>query len=231
MNPSLPLPAWIFFGFAVLPPAVWIAIGALLRHSPFGRKITLFALAWLIFTGSLAAMGFFSQFSAFPPRFPIFALSQFLGIAFAVFKGLTLKDLRDIPQAAWIGLQAFRLPTEWLMAGLADHQLLPVEMTFHGRNFDVVSGLLGLALGLYLLVKKDHAPRWLLYAFHLVGLLLVTAVVIQGMLSVPTPLQRLHLSVENIHLARFPLCWLPFGLVPAAYFLHFASLRKLFRQS
>ncbi len=231
MNATSPIPAWIFIGFAVLAPAVWVAIGWLFRHSPFGRKVTYFALAWLILTGSLAATGFFSDFSSMPPRLPIFALSQFLLIAFAVFKGLTLDDIRAVPQAALIGLQAFRIPTEWLMVGLADHRLLPMEMTFHGRNFDAVTGLLGLALGLYLFAKKDKVPRGLLFAFHILGLLLVTAVVIQGMLSVPSPMQRLHLSIENIHLARFPIGWLPFGLVPAAYFLHFVSLRKLWRQS
>jgi hypothetical protein len=58
------------------------------------------------------------------------------------------------------------------------------------------------------------------------GLCLVTAVLAQGMLSIPYPFQLLHLSVPTFIIASFPVVWLLTVLVPIAYLLHIISIRR-----
>jgi hypothetical protein len=68
--------------------------------------------------------------------------------------------------------------------------------------------------------------RYLTLAWNLMGLGLVTAVLAQGMLSVPYPFQLLHLSVPTSIVAHFPVVWLLTMLVPIAYLLHLVSIRR-----
>jgi hypothetical protein len=242
MQPTIPTPlAW---GFMLLPWATWALMAWLLgKASRRALIVAWVGMAYMVVTGSLAAAGVFSHFDALPPPLLIAAMAQFALLVYGIFFWLKPADIASLSQPALIALQVFRIPTELLMAGLAAQQLLPTEMTFHGRNFDIVSGVAGLLAGLWLWRRgkagsngrngthgnnSGKSDRTLALFYNALGLVLVTVVVVHGMLSVPTPLQRLHLSIDNIHIARFPICWLPFGLVPAAYALHFLSLRLLF---
>jgi hypothetical protein len=235
MQPTIPTA--LVWGFVLLPWTTWIIMTWVLgKASRRAQVIAWVGMTYMAITGFVAAMGIFSRFDTLPPPLLIAALAQFALLIYGLFFWLKPTDIASLSQPALIALQAFRIPTELLMAGLAAHLLLPREMTFHGRNFDIVSGVAGLVVGLWLWRrgpagrsgKIGATDRTLVLAYNCIGLVLVTVVVAHGMLSVPTPLQRLHLSIDNTHIARFPICWLPFGLVPAAYALHFLSLRLLF---
>ncbi|MDB5942735.1 MAG: hypothetical protein JWQ13_2301 [Ramlibacter sp.] len=51
-----------------------------------------------------------------------------------------------ISMAALVGYQAFRVPLEMALHALYSEGLIPVQMTYSGRNFDIVTGVLAVAL-------------------------------------------------------------------------------------
>ncbi|MEZ4230165.1 MAG: hypothetical protein R3B89_13390 [Polyangiaceae bacterium] len=102
---------------------------------------------------------------------------------------------------------------------------VPRELTFEGRNFDIVSGVLGLALGLW--ARRATPPRWALYGFNVLGLLLLGLVVSTAVMAMPTRFQVLHTDPPNVWIAEVPFVWLPTVLVQAALLGHLLLFRRL----
>ncbi len=127
---------------------------------------------------------------------------------------------------AWlVGFQAFRIPVEWWLHRAYVTGLVPVEMTFGGRNFDIVSGVTGLLLGMW--VAFGRPPRGVLMAWNLLGLALLANIVSIAVLAVPTPFQVFVNGPPNLLPSTFPYVWLPTLLVQAALAGHILVFRKL----
>ena len=103
---------------------------------------------------------------------------------------------------------------------------IPVQMTFEGRNFDMITGILALPVGYLLAKRKMHAPK-LAVAFNILGLLLLTNILVIAVLSMPTPLRYFMNEPANTLVAQFPFILLPGVLVPIAYTMNIFSLRQL----
>jgi hypothetical protein len=213
--------------FVLLVVGVFLGLAAMVvRYAQRAWPILCAVAAWLAMTGALGVGGFFADFASFPPRMPLFVIVQFAGLVWLIFYSPWRKALLAIPQSWLVGFQTFRIGVELALSSLALHWVLPLEMSYHGRNFDILTGL-SAPVAVYCL-RRYGAGRWLV-AWNLAGLALVTWVVAHGLLSAPYPMQMLHFTVDNAGIAEFPVCWLPFFLVPVAYALHFISLRSLLR--
>jgi hypothetical protein len=99
-------------------------------------------------------------------------------------------------------------------------------MTYYGRNFDVLAGVTAVVLAIWLKRRGEAPLRLVVLAWNLMGLSLLTVVLVHGLLSIPYPSQVLHLSVPTFVIASFPIVWLLTVLVPIAYLLHLASIRR-----
>jgi hypothetical protein len=99
-------------------------------------------------------------------------------------------------------------------------------MTFEGLNFDVLTGATA-PLAAYLLTVRPHWRRPILLAWNVMGLVLLAAIVVISILSLPTPLRVFTNEPANTIVTRFPFIWLPGFLVPLAYTLHFFALKNL----
>jgi uncharacterized membrane protein YedE/YeeE len=97
-------------------------------------------------------------------------------------------------------------------------------MSYSGYNFDIVSGSSALALGLALLVAR--VPRGALFAWNLLGSLLLAIIV--GVAVAATPL-FLAFGAENanVWVTRFPYSWMSV-MVGSALFGHVLVFRKLY---
>jgi len=124
-----------------------------------------------------------------------------------------------------IGLQAFRVAVEVFLDWGHRVDLVPVQMTFEGRNWDIVSGVSAAAVAW--LAAKRQAPRWLVLLWNCVGLALLLNIVVIAVLSMPTPLRRFHNEPVNSFIAYFPYIWLPTFLVQLALFGHLLVFRWL----
>jgi hypothetical protein len=180
-------------------------------------------IAWLILLGILSVRGFFADFSGLPPRL-IFALLPPLPAVLLFIRSRAGKQFLQHIQPQWlIYLQAFRILVEIAIWWLVRNGSLPVQMSFEGRNFDIITGVLALPVGYYCYVKKTWPPVIVLL-YNIAGLVLLLNVVSIASLSMPTPLRVFHYQPDSSLLTRFPFIYLPGFLVPLAYTLHIFSL-------
>ncbi len=218
----------LVWGFLVLSPLTLALVPlALRRVSPRGAKTPGVALvvctAWLGITYALGASGVLN-FDSFPPK-PLFLFVA----TFATTVGIGLSRLGarvafGIPLALLVGFQAFRIPVELLLHRAATDGVMPVQMSYLGYNFDVVSGLS--ALPMAWLIAKGRAPRWLVLAWNVLGLALLLTIVSIAILSMPTPMRVFSNEPANTWVTHAPFVWLPMVLVPMALLGHVLVFRR-----
>ena len=190
----------------------------------FFRTLTLLVV-WVLLLSVLSLRGFFSDFSHLPPR-PGLALLLPLPVALlAAFSKGGRELLSCVPPQWLIYLQSFRIVVEIVLWLAVLRGLLPVQMSFEGRNFDILSGLFAIPVGYYCFVRKTW-PSWIVLVYNTGGLLLLLNIVLIAVLSMPTPLRIFHNGPANTLVGDFPFIFLPGLLVPLAYTLHIFSLRQ-----
>ncbi len=189
-------------------------------------KVILILLAWVAVLIITSYFGFFANFDALPPRPFFIIILSILGIVILAKNKTYRQILNGIPPEKLLYFQAFRIPLEiWLWLLFIEY-IIPVQMTFEGYNFDVVSAILGPVVG-YLVFVKKVAPIWLAKAYNYLGILTVIIIVSIAALSMPTPLRQFSNEPANTLIAYFPYVLLPGILVPLALLLHISSLLQL----
>jgi hypothetical protein len=189
------------------------------------QLITLLIAGWVLLTGILANAGFFSNFTAMPPRPVLLIVLPTIALLTIAFSASQQKFILSIPSHWLIGPQAFRILVELILWRAVTLQLLPVQMSFEGYNFDIVSGLL--AIPVALLIKKQYRGGWVI-AYNIIGLILLVNILVIAVLSMPTPLRQFHNEPANTLVGTFPFIYLPAVLVTLAIALHVFSLRQWF---
>ena len=190
------------------------------------RRTTILLIAWLLLLGILSIRGFFTNFSQLPPRLSI-ALLLPLPLVLLFIRSRAGKQVLQQIQPQWlIYLQSFRILVEIALWLLVRNGALPVQMSFEGRNFDIIAGLLAFPVGYYCFVKKSWPPV-VAILYNIAGLALLLNIVTISVLSMPTPLRVFHNQPDSSLLTKFPFIYLPGLLVPLAYTLHILSLRQL----
>src|SRR5438045_2912239 len=116
--------------------------------------VTMFILViWIGLLTILSYKGLFTDFSKLPPR-PALAVLIPLPIIFLVaFSKRGTQLLQTVPSHWLVFMQSFRVIVELLLLFAFMAGKLPVQMTFEGRNFDVLTGVLALPVG-YILARK-----------------------------------------------------------------------------
>ncbi len=212
---------------AGLVAAVWLAGRRLGEDSaPTRRRALATALAvalWLAATARLAATGFLA-FEPQPTVVPLLALALG-GTLFLGFSRFGGRIAAGLPVAVLVGYQSFRIPVELLLHRGYAEGLVPVQLTYLGMNFDVLTGVTALVLAA--LSQLGPVPRWLLVVWNLVGFGLLANVVAIAALSAPTPLRVFANEPANVWITRAPWIWLPAFLVPMALLGHLLVLRWL----
>jgi hypothetical protein len=174
----------------------------------------------------LSASGILSDFSSFPPKFLLVIIPPLIAILILTFHRKFRMFLAHVPPQWLIYLQTFRLPVElflwWLFLGHA----IPKQMSFEGRNFDVLTGLSAPLLG-YLCYGKGRKLHTLAVIWNIFGLVLLLNIVITAILSLPLPFRVFMNEPDSSFVTTFPCVFLPAALVPLAYSMHFFSLRKI----
>ena len=224
-----------FYVTAVFVLTTILTIGLLfrtfnrIRPSPFSAKLLTFLIPfWMVLTAFLAMGGFYSQFDSVPPRIRMFGVAPavLLIIIYFLFFRDGFIDRLSLKALTW--LSVVRVPVELVLLGLFQNGLVPVEMTFEGRNFDIISGLTAPLIA-FLAFRGNKINRPLLIAWNVLALALLVNIVTVAILSFPTPFQRLGVAQPNIGVTYFPFIWLPTIIVPAVLFTHLSSLWQLVR--
>jgi hypothetical protein len=130
-----------------------------------------------------------------------------------------------LPLAALVGFQAFRFPLELLLHQAYRERLMPVQMSYSGRNFDIVTGITAAILGLVL--WKRSLPKWIVQAWNVMGILLLANILAVAILSTPLPIRRFFNEQANVWIKDAPYVWLPAVFVLLAIMGHVVIARKL----
>ena len=220
----------LFIGALFVGGVYWSArrsridAGAVRRRTVIAACLT---LAWIAATGLAAARGAL-HFSPPPTMLVLFVIS-FVGAVGLASSPLGRQLAIGLPLAALVGYQGFRVVVELLMHRAYIEGLMPVQMSYSGRNFDIVTGITALALGGWLVAGKP--PRWLVLGWNTLGLALLANVVTIAVLSAPTPMRVFMNEPANVWITHAPWVWLPAVMVFAALGGHVLVYRRLLAET
>ena len=191
--------------------------------------LTIVLVGWLVVPAVLASRGALDRYSPLPaPAFVLIGLLT-LGTVILAFSAFGSGIVAGIPLAGLVAYQVFRVPVEWVLHQLYSQGVIPVQMTYAGRNFDIVTGVLAAALGLWL--WTGHRTVWLVAAWNVIGLALLVNIVTIAVLSTPAPFRYFMSDPPNLLPSTFPYVWLPSFLVQAALFGHLVVFRAISRRA
>lgn len=138
---------------------------------------------------------------------------------------------RGLPLWVLVGFHGFRLPLEMVLHSWSRQGSIPERMTWSGLNFDVVTGVLALVLGLVLLARRSRRPgraTWAaIWGFEVVGSALLVAVATIAVRNTPGPLWAYPDTAPLLLAFNFPYGWIVPFAVSAALFMHLILLRRL----
>jgi hypothetical protein len=202
-----------------------------LGEEPAARRIAVLitvvaALAWMGSTWVMAAQGTFRRWEWRPPAIFFLVVGVVL-LAAAIASGSYGRRLAaGLPLWVLVGIQGFRLPLELAMHEMYERGVMPPQMSYSGRNFDIVTGATALAVAA--LLSTGRAGRRTALVWNVAGLALLLNVVIVAILSTP-PIAFFDERPLNVWITYPPFVWLPAVMVLAALAGHLLIFRAVHR--
>jgi hypothetical protein len=218
-----------FVGLSVVVAAAAVlVVHVALRDAATTLRAAVVVAAHLAVTGLLAAAGALRYDTVPPTMFALIAVTL-VASAWLALSRFGERLATATPLALLVGFQAFRLPLELVMHRAAEEGVMPVQMSYSGWNFDIVTGstAIAVALALVLFVRSPRARRALAGAWNVMGCVLLTVVVTVAILSTPTPIRMFHNEPANVWITWFPFVWLPCLFVALALVGHILIFRRL----
>ena len=126
------------------------------------------AAAWMGATWTAGASGVLRNWDTVPPPFAFLVLGILILAALVASGGYGRRLADGVPLWILVGVQGFRLPLEVAMHAMYERGIMPVQMSYSGRNFDIVTGIAAI------IVAAAHGgragPRTSLLGWNLLGL-------------------------------------------------------------
>ena len=182
-------------------------------------------VGWLAIPGGLARAHLIDRYDPLPAPALIVVAVLTLATTALAFSSVGKRFAEGLPLAALVGFQVFRVPVEWTLHRLYLDGVVPEQMTYSGRNFDIVSGATACLLALWLASGRRSSP--LVLAWNILGLTLLINIVTIAVLSTPVSFRQFTETAPHQLPSTFPFVWLPTFLVQAALFGHLVVFRAL----
>jgi hypothetical protein len=233
-NEELDMTDLVFGWLAVLTIAcaflIAFATGKLAAPFTHGKatamtaRVLLALAVWLLLTAVLAKTGSLSAWDARPPHFPFVPLLALVAIV-AIHRSTLFARILAVTPPHWlVAMQTFRIGVELAFWGLFVAGGAPSQVTFEGRNFDVLVGLTAPFVA-FAIARVKLGPRAVI-AWNVLGLAILGNTIFTTITSLPGPA---HLDWSGGTFTAFgdwPFVWIPAFLAPLAIFLHTASIRQ-----
>jgi D-alanyl-D-alanine-carboxypeptidase/D-alanyl-D-alanine-endopeptidase len=209
--------------------AAWRRTGATLLRSSLaaiGMAIGLFL--WMTGTSIAATLGLLH----FDTRPPTMLLVFVLLVAFAVGLGVSpvgRRLSRGVPLAILVGSQGFRLPLELMLHSAYKSGIMPVQMSYSGLNFDILSGASAIVIAV--LTATGRAGLRTVRVWNVAATLLLCNIILIALLSAPTPFRVFKNEPANVWVTTAPYIWLPTVMVAFAILGHAVLFRRLRAES
>lgn len=203
----------------------WRRTGGSRAWSFFSAAGMLLGLAgWMTATYLAAA----ARLLQFPPGSPTMVVLFVLILVLSVGLGVSPAGRRlalGLPLAVLVGAQGFRLPLELMMHRAYEYGLMPVQMSYSGLNFDIVTGITALIVAV--LVATGRAGVRTVRAWNVLGTLLLINIIVIAFLSAPAPWRLFRTQPANVWVTSAPYVWLPAVMVAFAILGHIVIYRRL----
>ena len=219
------LPAAVAILFVWGIAAAWRRTGETAGAAVAAVRASGFVLIWMATTLGLADRGTFLDWDATPPPFALLVVAL-LALGFAIAFGPAGTRLAHLPLWTLVAVQAFRLPLEIAMHALVGRGIMPEQMSYSGRNFDVLTGASAVVVAA--LVAAGVAGRKTVMVWNVAGTVLLVNIVVVAILSTPR-LAMFGPDRLNVFVFYSPFVWLPAVLVLAALAGHLIIFRALRR--
>jgi len=182
------------------------------------------AIAWMAITWAAASSGIFLEWDRVPPPFGVLVFLIVVVSAAIAFSAFGSRIARYVPLWSLVAVQAFRLPLELAMHGMYTRGIMPVQMSYSGLNFDIVTGITAVIVAA--LVATGRGGKALVATWNVLGLMLLINVVIVAILGTP---RFRFFGDEQLNTWVFypPFVWLPAVMVLAALAGHLLIFRAL----
>ena len=187
------------------------------------RRFLMKALAWVATVSAASFSGAMNP-AMRPPVVFVVMLAAILTLGIVIARSETGRRFARLPLAWLVGFQAFRLPLELAMHRAHTEGLMPIQMSYSGQNFDIVTGATALVLGVVMAVRE--VPRWVVQAWNVLGLVLLANILGVAMLSTPV-FAYFGPDRLNVFVMRMPYTLLPAVMVLAAWAGHLIVFRAL----
>ncbi len=188
-------------------------------------------LFWISLTGILSASGLLDMSKEkliLPPPALILVNIPWVVLLLLVNFNTTIKTIIKVIPSHWlVYFQSFRIIVEILIWVVFLQNLLPIQMTFEGYNFDILVGIFALPVGFFVAKQTSiSTKKKLLIGWNIFGLVLLATIIIISILSMPLPIRQFMNEPSAVIVSTFPYMWLPAILVVIAYSLHILSLKQ-----
>jgi hypothetical protein len=224
-------------GFVVLPVVVSAAIvygvavagrrlgepGDTERRWVLGTAIAV--VGWLAVTWALASSGWLARFDLRPPPFLLLPAVGFPLAVALTWSRFGTRLVNGLPMAALVGLQSFRFPLELLMHRAYIEGVMPVQMSYSGRNFDILAGLTAIPVAWAL--HRGIGGRRLALTWNIFGAVLLINIIAVAAAATPV-IAAFGPGDLNTFVAYPPFVWLPAVLVLTAVTGHLMITRALY---
>ena len=187
------------------------------------KKVISFIFIWSILHSILALNSFYflDETSTFN-NFVFILVPAFVLIFYGALssKGKQFYENRNVFISPI--LHIIRVPVEIVLYYLAVKNLLPAEMTFEGRNFDIIAGITApiiCVVSIYFSLNKRILLIWNLCCLGLIFFILVN-----GILSSEITYKQFGFSQANKAIMYFPYILLPAVIVPIVIYTHITDI-------
>lgn len=228
------LPAYISLVFGLTTAATLLLFYRAVQHSTIetirkkAHVILLCLTVWLIIQAALTLKNVYtSDTTSTPPKIALLGILPailMIIVLFATKKGRQFID--SLPLTDITYLNTVRIAVEVVLLWLFMHKAVPQLMTFEGHNFDILSGITAPIIAYFGLTKRRFS-RNVILIWNLIALALLINIIVNALLSAPSPLQQFAFDQPNIAILHFPFSWLPTFIVPVILFGHLTSIRQL----
>lgn len=189
------------------------------------KKVLYIIVSWMALQTVISLTGFYTT-RGLPPRFILLIIPPVVFIIGLFIRPAGRHFIDALDMRALTLLHIIRIPVEIVLLLLYLQKFIPQLMTFEGRNFDILCGITA-PLFYYLVFITKSWGRKTLLVWNFICLGLLFNIVINAILSVPTPFQQFAFKQPAIAVQYFPFVWLPSVIVPLVLFAHLAAIRRL----
>ncbi len=195
-------------------------------------KDKLFLLLWLvlgIISSYLAYQGWFQDVAAVPNRLFFFIAPSILLPVVYLFTQRGKDFVHTIDDGYLHYMHGLRILVEFVLLWLHKAQYLPADLTFEGRNYDIVIGMTA-PLVAHMGYTQKILTRNIIIGWNIIGILSLLNVVIHAVLSLPGAMNVINANMPNTAVLAFPYQLLPVVVVPMVFIAHIVVILRLIRK-